>query len=52
MKNKYIVYAFVLIIILLLISILINTEGFGATSPGTMVQLNSSHVPNEEDEED
>ena len=26
-------------------------EGFGATSPGTMQQLASSHVPTEEDEE-
>lgn len=26
-------------------------EGFGATSPGTMTQLASSHVPTEEDEE-
>ena len=26
-------------------------EGFGATSPGTMDQLSSSHVPTEEDEE-
>jgi hypothetical protein len=25
-------------------------EGFGATSPGTMVQLQTSHVPTEEDE--
>jgi hypothetical protein len=24
-------------------------EGFGATSPGTMVQLRTSHVPTEED---
>lgn len=24
-------------------------EGFGATSPGTMVQLSTSHVPTEED---
>ena len=25
-------------------------DGFGATSPGTMVQLQTSHVPTEEDE--
>lgn len=25
-------------------------EGFAATSPGTMVQLQTSHVPTEEDE--
>ena len=24
-------------------------EGFGATSPGTMVQLRTSHVPTEDD---
>ncbi len=28
----------------------VNTkEGFGSTSPGTMVQLQTSHVPTEED---
>ena len=27
-----------------------NKEGFGATSPGTMVQLRTSHVITEEDE--
>lgn len=26
-------------------------EGFGATSPGTMTQLRTSHVPTEEDRE-
>lgn len=26
-----------------------TTEGFGATSPGTMMQLVSSHVPTAED---
>lgn len=26
-----------------------RAEGFGATSPGTMVQLRTSHVPTEED---
>ena len=26
-----------------------NPEGFAATSPGTMVQLRTSHVPTEED---
>ena len=25
-------------------------DGFGATSPGTMVQLSTSHVPTQEDE--
>ena len=28
-----------------------HNEGFGATSPGTMVQLSTSHVLTEEDEE-
>ena len=27
-------------------------EGFAATSPGTMLQLQTSHVPTEEDEEE
>ena len=26
-----------------------KTEGFGSTSPGAMVQLQTSHVPTEED---
>lgn len=26
-----------------------RVEGFGSTSPGTMVQLQTSHVPTEED---
>jgi hypothetical protein len=28
----------------------VKKEGFAATSPGTMVQLQTSHVPTEEDE--
>ena len=42
----------ILIIVLLILCILMvvyTTEGFGATSPGTMVQLVSSHVPTQED---
>ena len=35
--------------LLLVISIYVNTEGFGSTSPGTLVQLESSHVPTKED---
>lgn len=27
-----------------------RVDGFGSTSPGTMVQLQTSHVPTEEDE--
>jgi hypothetical protein len=40
----------------LLIAIVIGTdaikEGFAATSPGTMLQLRTSHVRTQEDEED
>lgn len=40
----------ILIIVLLVLCILgLSYEGFGATSPGTMVQLSSSHVPTQED---
>ena len=43
----------VLAIGLLLLALLIlpQIEGFGATSSGTLVQLSTSHVPTEEDEE-
>ena len=50
---------FCLLIILtfaLLLAVLIATdavkEGFAATSPGTMLQLRTSHVRTKEDEED
>jgi hypothetical protein len=40
---------------ILLIAVIIATdaikEGFAATSPGTMLQLRTSHVPTQEDEE-
>jgi hypothetical protein len=36
-------------ILLSLLRHIIYKEGFGATSPGTMVQLRTSHVPTEED---
>lgn len=39
-----------LTILLLATLVLPRTEGFG-TSPGTLVQLSSSHVPTEEDED-
>ena len=41
-----------LTIVTVLVSLLVFTrkEGFAATSPGTMVQLQTSHVPTEEDE--
>jgi hypothetical protein len=42
--------ALILLIVLLVLCILgLSYEGFGATSPGTMVQLSSSHVPTQED---
>jgi hypothetical protein len=34
---------------LLVLIVFKRREGFGATSPGTMVQLSTSHVPTEED---
>jgi hypothetical protein len=45
-------YAIFLIAFTLLFVALLFTriEGFGATSPGTMTQLATSHVPTEEDE--
>jgi len=51
MKSKlpaYLVIALVAIIIWRMNRQL--KEGFAATSPGTMVQLQTSHVPTEEDE--
>ncbi len=37
-------------LLVLAILVLPRIEGFGATSPGTLVQLSTSHVPTEEDE--
>jgi hypothetical protein len=34
---------------IVIIVFLKRVDGFGSTSPGTMVQLSSSHVPTEED---
>jgi len=46
----------IILIIASLLAILIATdaikEGFAATSPGTMLQLRTSHVRTKEDEED
>jgi len=41
----------IIALILLFIALVLTrvTEGFGSTSPGTMVQLRTSHVPTEED---
>jgi hypothetical protein len=44
---KTIVIALILLFIALVLSR--RVEAFGSTSPGTMVQLNTSHVPTEED---
>jgi hypothetical protein len=43
----------VILALVLLFAALVLTrtvEGFGSTSPGTMVQLRTSHVPTEEDD--
>lgn len=34
----------------IVLGFIFRKEGFAATSPGTMVQLRTSHVPTEEDE--
>ena len=41
----------IIALILLFIALVLTrvTEGFGSTSPGTMVQLRTSHVPTKED---
>jgi hypothetical protein len=36
--------------VILILLVLRRVDGFGATSPGTMVQLSTSHVPTQEDE--
>ena len=45
----------IIFLLALLIAIIIATdaikEGFAATSPGTMLQLRTSHVPTQEDVE-
>ena len=46
MKIEVILTALALLVIALLF---VKKEGFAATSPGTMVQLRTSHVPTEED---
>lgn len=44
---RLIIVALVLLFVALVLTR--TTEGFGSTSPGTMVQLQTSHVPTEED---
>jgi hypothetical protein len=45
---------FIILVILYSVNIILHMnvkkEAFGATSPGTMVQLQTSHVPTEQDE--
>jgi hypothetical protein len=45
--NYHVVLLFCFVILILII--FKRFEGFAATSPGTMVQLQTSHVPTEED---
>ena len=52
MKNKNNVLIILITVILITVIISISyykSERFGATSPGTLVQLASSHVPTQED---
>jgi len=37
-------------IVIVVLAVFKVKENFGSTSPGTMVQLQTSHVPTEEDE--
>lgn len=46
MKVQIVLTALALLVIAMLFT---KKEGFAATSPGTMVQLRTSHVPTEED---
>ena len=41
---------FFLVIVVLIFVRRSHVDGFAATSPGTMVQLRTSHVPTEEDD--
>lgn len=50
MKNTTCVLLLGLTLLVLAILVLPRTEGFG-TSPGTLVQLATSHVPTREDED-
>jgi hypothetical protein len=40
---------FILLALILVSALFYNKEGFFGTSPGTLVQLATSHVPTEED---
>lgn len=53
MKKNFYTNILILVMLMLLFiytsTIILNKEGFGSTSPGTMVQLMSSHVPTQSD---
>ena len=50
MKNKCNLLIFIFVLLFLYcLHLLSSVEGFGATSPGTMVQLATSHVTTDED---
>ena len=50
MKNSGVFLLFLLVVCgLFLVRIVYGVEEFGATSPGTMVQLQTSHVPTQVD---
>lgn len=54
MKTKFNIFYFILGFIFIFGAAYLirkSIEGFGATSPGTLVQLVSSHVPTQEDVE-
>ena len=48
MKTRYIVFCIVAIVIIVWVA---SSKKSGFTSPGTMVQLATSHVPTQEDED-
>lgn len=43
------IFTVVALFLLVALVCMVQIEPFGATSPGTMVQLRTSHVPTEED---
>ena len=47
--NKRFLILLIVLLVLCIYAIQRRSEGFGSTSPGTMVQLVSSHVPTRED---
>lgn len=52
MKSKLAAYVVIALVVIIIwrMNRQLKKEGFAATSPGTMVQLQTSHVPTEEDE--